>query len=260
MKGKRYYWIKLSTSFFEQDTIDFLMSQKNGCKYIVLYQMLCLKTANTNGELSNTIGERIVPYDINKIVRDTKYFDVDTVSVALELFKQLGMIYFRGDNNAFQIADFDELVGSESDSARRMRRHRAANALPSAEKDEKSASHCDKNVTESASHCDVEYRDKSIEYRDKIYTTTTSKEQTLNSVNKNKEGLDWSEYSDKELTELYPLNPEYGMTTAEVDMLYKLVVENALERYLIKLSDYETKDAFKTILNWARQDLNLKSA
>ena len=62
MKSKRYYWIKLSTNFFEQETIDFLMSQKNGCAYIVLYQMLCLKTANTNGELSNTIGERIVPY------------------------------------------------------------------------------------------------------------------------------------------------------------------------------------------------------
>ena len=75
MKGKRYYWIKLNTSFFEQDTIDFLMTQKNGCAYIVLYQMLCLKTANSNGSLSNPIGERIVPFDINNIVRDTKYFD-----------------------------------------------------------------------------------------------------------------------------------------------------------------------------------------
>lgn len=39
---KRYYWIKLKTDFFNSDEMDFLLSQKDGCKYIVLYQMLCL--------------------------------------------------------------------------------------------------------------------------------------------------------------------------------------------------------------------------
>ena len=89
---KRYYWIKLKTDFFNQETIDFLLSQENGCQYIVLYQMLCLNTANNNGEMATRIGEMIIPYDINKIVRDTKYFTFDTVAVALELFKKLGLI------------------------------------------------------------------------------------------------------------------------------------------------------------------------
>lgn len=256
MKSKRYYWIKLSTNFFEQETIDFLMSQKNGCAYIVLYQMLCLKTANTNGELSNTIGERLIPYDVNKIVRDTKYFDYDTVTVALELFKQLGLIYYQPDNNTLQIANYGDMVGSESESARRMRNLRqrqaaAAEALPS---------HSDEKVTESASQCAEEYRDKSIEYRDRhIDISTTTQGKTLNSVNKNKEGLDWSGYTEKELTETYPLNPEYKMTTAEVDMLYKLIYEAALERYLVKIQDYDTADAFRTIMQWAKQDLNIKT-
>lgn len=47
--GKRYYWIKLKDSFMSSDEIDYLMSQPDGANYVVLYQMLCLKTINTNG-------------------------------------------------------------------------------------------------------------------------------------------------------------------------------------------------------------------
>ena len=115
MDNKKYYWIKLKTEFFNQDTIDFLLSQSNGCEYVVLYQMLCLKTANNNGLLSTNVGEIIVPYDISKIARDTKYFSEDTIRVALELYKQLGLIY-EGDNSILQIAGFEAMIGSESAS------------------------------------------------------------------------------------------------------------------------------------------------
>ena len=75
MSDKKYYWIRLKTNFFSQEIIDFLLSQKNGCQYVVLYQMLCLNTANSDGVLVTNINEMLVPYDVNKIVRDTKYFD-----------------------------------------------------------------------------------------------------------------------------------------------------------------------------------------
>ena len=77
--NKKFYWIKLKTDFFNQETIDFLMSQQNGCQYVVLYQMLCLNTANNGGNLSTKIGEMIVPYDVNKIVRDTKYVTIQSL-------------------------------------------------------------------------------------------------------------------------------------------------------------------------------------
>ena len=70
--GKRYYWIKLKESFMTSDVVDFLMSQKDGANYVVLYQMLCLKTINTDGRLSRQIGEIIIPYDVEKIQRDCK--------------------------------------------------------------------------------------------------------------------------------------------------------------------------------------------
>ena len=108
---KRYYWIKIKDSFMTSDKVDFLMSQDGGANYIVLYQMLCLMTLNTNGELSRKIGEIIIPYDKDKIVRDCKYFTKDTVIVALELFKKLGMIYEEQDGTLI-ISDFDNMVGS----------------------------------------------------------------------------------------------------------------------------------------------------
>lgn len=126
--NKRYYWIKLKTDFFNQQTIDFLLSQKNGCEYIVLYQMLCLNTANNNGEMCSKIGEMIVPYNVEKIVRDTKYFDFDTVTIALELFKKLGLVYEENDK-ILKISNFDEMVGSEVSSAKRVREYRERKAL-----------------------------------------------------------------------------------------------------------------------------------
>ena len=80
--GKRYYWIKLKESFMTSDTIDYFMEQPDGANYVVLYQLLCLKTINTGGRLSRQIGEITIPYDVAKIQRDCKWFSADTIRVA----------------------------------------------------------------------------------------------------------------------------------------------------------------------------------
>ena len=123
MAEKKYYWIKLKTDFFSQDTMDFLMSQENGAKYVALYQMLCLMTANSGGNLCSQVGEMLVPYDAKKIVRETKYFDFDTVVVALDLFKKLGLIYEQ-DDGILKIANFEAMVGSEAGNANAQRQRR----------------------------------------------------------------------------------------------------------------------------------------
>ena len=176
-ENKKFYWIKLKTDFFSQETIDFLMSQPNGCQYVVLYQMLCLKTANNGGTLATNIGEMIVPYDVNKIVRDTKYFDFDTVTIALGLFKRLGLIY-EGNGNILKISNFELMVGSESasKSAERMRKMRAKNKA-------KLESVTKSDVT-SVTKSDTEYRVKSLEFREKsLDTREQSKELLLQQQN-----------------------------------------------------------------------------
>nr|DAW47310.1 MAG TPA: Replication initiation and membrane attachment [Caudoviricetes sp.] len=123
MAERKYYWIKLKKDFMNSDAVDFLMSQKNGAEYVVLYQMLCLMTVKTNGKLERQLNEVIIPYDAEKIQRDTKYFNIDTVRNALQLYIHLGLIY-KDDNGCLSIADYENLVGVESGSAERMRRLR----------------------------------------------------------------------------------------------------------------------------------------
>ena len=113
MNEKKYYWIKLKQSLMTSDKVDYLMSQKDGANYVVLYQCLCLLCANTDGVLGKEIGEVIIPFDVAKIQRDTKWFTQDTIMVALELYKKLGLIY-QLDNGLYQIKDYDELIGGET--------------------------------------------------------------------------------------------------------------------------------------------------
>lgn len=158
-ENKRFYWIKLRENFFQQGTIDWLMEQENGSAYIVLYLKMCLLTANTSGELIRTIGDMTIPYEPKKISQKTG-FDIDTVNVALSLFKHLGLIEETQEGIPV-MPEVKNMVGSESASAIRMRKCRKK------EKEAKKALQSNTNVTDKASQCDVEIRDKSIEYRDK---------------------------------------------------------------------------------------------
>ena len=160
MSNNRFYWIKLKTNFFNREDIDFLLSQKNGAEYVVLYQMLCLNTANNNGRLETKMGEIIIPYNADKIVRDCKYFDIDTVNVAMSLYKRLGLIYEEEQDGVLKIADYEDMVGSESKWAEKKRLYRV-------NQKKLECSYNKDNVGDiKEDNVRQEYRDKSIEYRD----------------------------------------------------------------------------------------------
>lgn len=177
--GKRYYWMKLKDSFMTSETVDFLMSQPNGANYVVLYQMLCLKTINTEGRFERQIGAVLIPYDIEKIQRDTKWFSIDTIRIALNLYMQLGLIY-TDENGVMVIANHKDLVGSETDWAAKKSRQRlnACNApsLPSADNDRDTGGD---NVPPDVP---TENRDKREDIRDKSLDT---REQILDSISMN---------------------------------------------------------------------------
>lgn len=170
--GKRYYWMKLKDTFMTSDTVDFLMGQPNGANYVVLYQMLCLKTINTGGKLSRQIGEILIPYDEQKIARDTKWFTVDTVRVALELYKALGLIYQDVDGNLV-LVDHENLVGSETDYAERNRRLRAEHKEALPVHDVYSDEYSDVSQNVSIDIRDKDNRYKEIDTRDKEINNNT---------------------------------------------------------------------------------------
>lgn len=183
---KRYYWIKLKTDFFDIPTIDWLMEQEDGCAYVVLYIKLCLLTANQGGALVRQIGEMIIPYEPKKIAEVTR-FSINTVTVALELYKRLGLIYVTEDG-IMMLAGVDTMVGSEAanSNAQRQRRfrerRRQEESLPAPidEEPENSAdvapeplqnvtetaeNDVTEPVTESVTKRNVEIRDQSLEIR-----------------------------------------------------------------------------------------------
>ncbi len=155
-KSKKYYWIKLTNDFLTSEKVDFLVSQDggNGFAYVVLYQCLCLKTVNNDGQLVTQIGEILIPYDIAKLKRDLKWFSLEQLQRAFELFSKLGLIY-KNDEGIIAIADFDRLIGSETYGAIEKREQRKR--LPQT---------IDKPIDNTIDNVYVDIRDKSIEIRD----------------------------------------------------------------------------------------------
>lgn len=147
--SKRFYWMKLKENFMTSDTVDFLMSQPNGAEYVVLYQMLCLQTLNTDGVLGRVIGEVMIPYDAAKIQRDCKYFSIDTVTLALGYYKRLGLVYEQEDG-FLRIANYEEIIGSETGDAERKRvqQRLKMQSAQSAENFRKISAKCPENVTQ----------------------------------------------------------------------------------------------------------------
>lgn len=120
-KEKRFYWIKLKENFFNDDSMIWLESQKDGYKYQNLYLKLLLKTMNTNGKLAFNINGQCLPMSADDISIITR-LDVDTVIVGLSLLKQLGLVI--ETDGVDIIPDVNGMIGSESDAARRMRKMR----------------------------------------------------------------------------------------------------------------------------------------
>lgn len=133
---KKYYWLKLKEDFFEDDTIDWIEEQPNGEKYSLFYLKLCLKSLRTDGILIRNVGEMLIPYDVKKLAEITKT-DVDTVRVAMEIFKNIGLIQIL-ENGEIYISQLKNMVGSESKWAekKRLQRSKKTDALPAPESDE----------------------------------------------------------------------------------------------------------------------------
>ena len=162
--GKRFYWIKLKDSFMSSDEIDYLMSQPDGANYVVLYQMLCLKTINTGGCLVSQIGEMLIPYDAEKIQRECKWFPLSTVRVALSVYKQIGLI-FESPDGILTISNYSDIVGSETDysAQKRLQRENRRRQIPAKGADNNE----DNNVDNVHTEKEIE-KDKEIESRERV--------------------------------------------------------------------------------------------
>ena len=149
--NKKYYWLKLNENFFDDDTITWLEDQENGKDYVIFYLKLCLKSLKDDGKLIRYVGEKLIPYDVKALAKLTNT-KVDTVAIALKVFADIGLIE-RLETGEIYLTQINELIGKETESAKRMRKKRL---IEQKDSNKYIASQCAHNVQKCDTEIEIE--------------------------------------------------------------------------------------------------------
>lgn len=119
MQEKRYYWLKLYDTFFENKTSKFLRKLPDGDKLLLAYLKLQLKLLKTEGvfsfeHLCDSIAEEIA------LMLDEDATIIKLLLTALEKANAIEKL----NENTFMFNEMQDLIGSEGSSASRVRKHR----------------------------------------------------------------------------------------------------------------------------------------
>jgi len=120
MSEKKFYWLKLKKDFFKRHDIKIIEDMENGKDYILFYLKLLCESVDNSGSLrfSDTI-----PYS-EKMLSTITGTNIDIVRSAMKVFTSLEMIEILDDQTIY-MREVEKMIGGESDSAERVRRHRA---------------------------------------------------------------------------------------------------------------------------------------
>lgn len=119
MKEKRYYWLKLYDTFFENKTSKFLRKLPDGDKILLAYLKIQLKLLKSEGvfcfeNLCESIAEEIA------LIIDE---DINIIKLLLSALEKANAIEWL-NSNTFMLTEMQDLIGSEGSSAARVRKHR----------------------------------------------------------------------------------------------------------------------------------------
>lgn len=157
MAEKRYYWLKLKADFFDEKYIRALRRLPQGDSLVIVYLKMQLKSLKTEGLLQY---EHILPDAISELALLLDE-DETLVQLAVNALIKFGVIE-RWDNGDLYFTAMQQLIGSETSVAARVRKHRAM-------KNTEKALPCNANVTKCNTDIDI---DKEIEKdldKEKIY-------------------------------------------------------------------------------------------
>lgn len=129
--AKKYYWLKLMKDFFQQPKIKKLRRVAGGDTYTVIYLKLQLLSLENGGKLFFEGVEETFVEEIALTIDE----DEDNVRFTLMYLEQQGLLE-RVEENEYAMPEAMARIGSETESAERMRqlraRQKSAEALPSA--------------------------------------------------------------------------------------------------------------------------------
>ena len=124
--NRRYYWIQLAQDFFKSKEMKLLRKIPGGDTYTIIYLKLMLISLEDSGkiyfeELAQDLAEEMA-----------LLIDEDTEAVRMTLmFLSKKRLLTRHSDYEFFLEQVPEMIGSETASARRVRKHREQKALQS---------------------------------------------------------------------------------------------------------------------------------
>ena len=254
-QSKKYYWLKLNEHFFSQVTIKYLRKLPQGDTVVIVYLKLLLVSLKSNG----VIYLRGICPSIEDEVALLIDEDAMAVSLTLQALSKINLIEQGTEDGVLQMTDFQDMVGSESGSAVRMRNLRARKELAenklAALPDKAKVSQCDADVTGSdyrmtASYSNVILGDTEIEKE--IETEKKIEKETESDAELDQKQKSSSPHGP------YGVNENVLLSDAEYDSLKKLYPD-----YLVKIDYFSSYMAttgkkydnhYHTILQWAKKD------
>ncbi len=120
--NRKYYYLKLKESYFDEDSIVLLESMQDGVLYSNILLKLYLKSLKHGGRLQ--LDENI-PYTAQMIATITRQ-QIGTVERALQIFLKLGLVELL-DGGAYYMSNIELLIGQSSTEGERKRAARQKN-------------------------------------------------------------------------------------------------------------------------------------
>lgn len=166
-KGKRYYWLKLKTNFFDSKEMLRLRSIAGGDTYTIIYLKMLLLSLKTDGLLEYDGVDATQDEEIALLLRES----LDNVKLTIAFLKRVGLLEVVNKNDFF-LNQVPVLTGSEAESTVRSQKCRqlkreAAEQIEGGEK----TLQCNANATLMQQKCNA--RDKSIEKENKSKSNKT---------------------------------------------------------------------------------------
>ena len=125
MSDKKYYWLKLKKDFFKRHDIQIIENMPNGKDYVLFYLKLLVESVDHEGGLR---FNETIPYNEQMLATITNT-NIDTVSTAMKLFRELGMVEILDDKTIY-MNEVSKMLGTETYWAQKKREEREKKKLP----------------------------------------------------------------------------------------------------------------------------------
>lgn len=167
---RKYFWLKLKKDFFKRHDIRVIEGMDNGKDYVLFYLKLLVESIDHDGSLR---FNDMIPYD-DKMLSSVTNTNIDIVRSAIQIFKALGLIEILDDKTIY-MKQIESFIGSETNWAKEKRLQRT-----------EKADIVHQLSTSSPPQVHQEYRDKSIENRDKSIEIEKEIDKEKESIKKKK--------------------------------------------------------------------------